>query len=359
MRYVPISQLKDGMVLAHNFYGSNFEVLLVEGMTLSASRIRRINELGYAGVYINDSLSADIDVADIIPVEMRLKTIKAAREILLQAESGQFETTGAKVTKDDQQRIILPIIEAIIDSKKRMIDMIDLKPYEYYSYYHAANVVVLSLLIGVEMGISGTQLHGLGMAALLHDVGNIFVPKAILNKPGKLTPEEYDVVKQHTEMGFQFLKKHFDISIDACMGVFQHHENFDGTGYPTQLKKNKISIEGRIIAICNVYDAMTSRRPYRQPMLPADAIKHMNEKSGTMFDPDILDILYKVIAQYPSSLCVELNTNVRCIVVDNYPGDPQRPCLRLLNNRSSTPLIVDLHSNPAFKDTHISKIIDI
>lgn len=359
MRYIDLSHLREGMVLAQPFYGSKFEILLAEGMTLSTYHIQRINELGYAGVYIEDDLSAGITIEDIIPPELRVKTIKAAKEILKQAEGSRDTRGAAKVSKEHQQRIVMPVIEAIIANQNRLVDRIDLKPYGDYNYYHAANVVVLSLLLGLEMGVSGAQLYELGMAALLHDVGNVFIPKAILNKPGKLTPEEYDIVKQHTEMGFTFLRERFDISIEACVGALQHHENYDGTGYPNRLKKNKISLAGRIIALTDVFDALTSRRPFRQPLYPSEAISYLASKAGSMFDPEIVRVFRQVTAAYPSGTGVELNTGVRCIVVRNYAGDLERPCLRLLNNMSNSPLLVDLHGDPAFSGASIARIISV
>ncbi len=363
MRYVTISSLKEGMVLARPFYGNKFEILLMEGMTLNRHHIQRINELGYAGVYISDEISKDVVTRDIISQELRLATIKAAKDLMQTAEvdtgTAGRSKASAKVTKEKQQQIIMPLIRAIIGSSRRMVDLIDLKPYDGYSYYHAANVVVLSLLLGVEMGITGNQLYELGMAALLHDVGNVFIPKAILNKPDKLTPDEYDIIKSHSEIGFEYLKEHFDISIDACIGALQHHENYDGTGYPNRLKKNKISIYGRIIAITDVYDALTSRRPFRQPMMPPAAMAYMQQKSGNMFDPEIVDALSKIISLYPAGTCVELNSGVRCIVVENFNNAPQRPKLRLINNMSKTPLYIDLLSDPAFKDTKIVQTIEL
>ena len=244
------------MVLAQPFYGSNYEVLLSTGMVLSKAVIRRINDMGYAGIYIEDELSSGIEANNIISQDLRIKTVKAAKELLQQAEKGTIPT---KVTKEYQRKMIMPLINSIIESQSRIIDIIDLKPYEDYNYYHAANVVILSILIGFYMGVNGPQLYDLGMASLLHDVGNIFIPKSILNKPGKLTAEEFDIIKSHSQMGFEYLREHFELSIEACMGALQHHEHYDGTGYPNNLKQEKISIYGRIIAVTTVYDAYVTQ----------------------------------------------------------------------------------------------------
>lgn len=357
MRYITVSHLQDGMVLASPLLGSNFGTLLAKGSLLERQHIQRINEMGYGGVYIDDALSRDINPTDVVSFDTRVQTIRSAKEIWTQAESGSFEN-GVKMTKQRQDRIIMPVIEEIIASSKRMMDFIDLKPYDDYTYYHAANVVILSVLVGVELGLSGTRLYELALASLLYDVGNIFVPKALLNKPGKLSPDEYDVIKQHTQLGFDYLKEHFDISIEGCMGALQHHENYDGTGYPTGLKKDRISIYGRIIAVTDVFDALTSRRPYRQPMFPANAMDFVSMNSGTMFDPGVVDALKNVVASYPSGVLVELGSGVCCIVTDNTPGYGDRPKVRMLGGLSKTPLNADLAFDKIFAEVEISHILD-
>lgn len=358
MRYISTAYLQEDMVLGRPIYGSKFEVILAEGLTLGTPHIRRINDLGYAGVYIKDEISQDADIRDVVPPQLRIATIRAAKELLSEAEQNAGQRLTRRVNVATQQKIVMPIIEAIIDNRRRVVDLIDLKPFEDYNYYHAANVVILSILLGVEMGISGNELYELGMAALLHDVGNIFIPKNILQKPGKLTQEEYDVIKQHTEMGFQYLRDNYEISIEACIGALQHHENYDGTGYPGRLKKKKISIYGRIIAVTDVFDALVSRRPFRAPMFPPEAMEFIERNTGTMFDPDVVRELHRVISLYPTGTCVELSSGVRCLVVQNYVGSPARPRLRLLNTMSKTPLYIDLQNDPAFAHIQVTQIIE-
>lgn len=358
MRYVPLIRLSEGMVLARPIYGGDFKALLAEGIELSKTQIRRIEELGYPGAYITDDFSAEITVRDVVPDDVRLKTRMAAKELLGEAESGGMQKSGVKVSGETQRRIVMPVISGLIENRKRLVELIDLKPMADYNYYHAANVVVLSLLLGIELGVTGNELYELGMAALLHDVGNIFIPKSIMQKPTALSADEYNVVKQHTEMGFQFLRDHFDISIDACIGALQHHENYDGSGYPNRLRQDKISIYGRIIAVTDVYDALVSRRPFREPMYPCEAMEFMSFNAGIMFDPDIVAILRRVVAFYPTGVDVELSSGVRCIVVGNYVGGSDRPRLRLINTVGKTPLYIDLQTDPKFKSIKVNRIIE-
>lgn len=357
MRYIPNDQIEIGMTLGVPFYGQKFEVMLGRGVVLTDTFIKRLYELGYQGAYIQDEISKGLEPVDVVPHELRIKTIKAAKEILQLADRGK-DAVKVKISRDHQQRIIMPLIDAVIASKKRMVDMFDLKPFEDYVYYHAANGVILSLLVGLEMGISGVELYELGMASLVHDIGNSFVPKSILNKPGALTPDEYDIIKSHAKMGFDYLYENFDISIDACMGALQHHENYDGTGYPNGTAKNKISIYGRIIAATDVYDALTSRRPFRYPVYPASAMDFMDASSGTMFDPAVLVALKRVIAMYPLGCIVELDNGDEGIVIENFPHDTARPRVRLLDGMTLLDTVLDLHADKACAGISVLEIIE-
>ncbi len=355
MRYISTELLKAGMVLALPFYSSNFEIMLGGGTKLEASHIKKINELGYQGMYIDDEISKFLNPIDVVPTELRIRTIRAAKDILQQAKKN---SDIIKLTRENQNKIIMPVIEAIIANPRRLVDMIDIKPFDDYMFYHTANVVILSLLVGIEMGISGLQLYELGMSALLHDVGNMFMPKELLDKTDVLEPSEYELLKTHSQMGFEYLREHFDLTIEACMGALQHHENYDGTGYPTGLKKEKISIYGRIIAVTDVYDALTSRRPFRNPVYPVSAMDFMEAGAGTKFDPNILKALQNVIALYPLGCCVELDTGARGIVIENFIGDTARPRIRLFDDLPYS-LTLNLHEDRVCSQISVADVIEI
>jgi HD-GYP domain-containing protein (c-di-GMP phosphodiesterase class II) len=357
MRYVTVSRLQDGMKLARPLLGGNFSTLLREGMMLERHHIRRINDLGYGGVYVDDELSEGLFFNDPVSFDTRVATIRASKDILDQAAQGRFGN-GVRMPRQRQDKIFMPIVDAVIGDPKRMMDYIDMKPYEDYTYYHAANVVILSVLIGVELGLSGNRLYELALSSLLYDLGNLFLPKGLLNKPGKLSAEEFEEIKRHTQLGFDYLRDNFDISIEGCMGALQHHENYDGSGYPNGLKRDKISLYGRIIAVTDVFDALISRRPYRQPMFPATAINYVEMKSGSLFDPTVVKALKNVVASYPTGMLVETSTGISCLVTDNTHGYGDRPQLRMLSGLSRTPLVANLATDKIFADVQVSHILE-
>lgn len=357
LRYIPINNLRAGAALAYPVFSQNSDILLGEGMMLSKSHISRLTDLGYAGVYIQDELSADIKLEDIVPISVRLHSIASAKEIWKKAESGIRVRVNDKTIREKQDNLIIPVIDSLIKNPKRMVELINLNPESEYIYYHASNVMILSLLLGVELGLSGIQLYELGISSLLFDIGTVFLPPGLLDKPGKLTEDEYKDVKKHTQLGFDYLRETFNISIEGCMGAFHHHESFDGSGYPNGLKGSQISIYGRILAIADVYDALTSRRPFRRMLYPPAAMHYMNSQSGKLFDPPILQAFQRVVPFYPSGFCVELSNGEKGIVVQNYVGTPDLPRIRLFGD--SQPKYADLRTDDKYHRITVNRIIEM
>ncbi len=355
MRYVVITNVEKGMVLGQTLFGSNFEPLYTQGTKLKSAHIKTINRLGFSGIYIHDDTSEPVKVDPIIPENLRLSIVKAAKKYLKQAQADSKSNTMTKVSVDEQQSVVLPVIERLLAVKEPIIEHFDIKAFDDYDYYHAANVMMLSLVLGIKLGIKDDKLFELGIASLVHDVGNAFIPSDILNKPGELTPEEFAIVQSHAEKGYDYLRNYYDLSPAACNGALQHHENYDGTGYPGNLRKNKISLFGRIIALTDVFDALISRRPYRHALHPYQALDIIRQKSDRKFDPEIVYTIEKVIAPYPVATSVELNTYEKCIVAENYADDLSRPKLYVPGKRG---YYIDLKNDPSFKNSTIIGIIN-
>jgi HD-GYP domain-containing protein (c-di-GMP phosphodiesterase class II) len=240
-----------------------------------------------------------------------------------------------------------------------VIDVFDIKPFASYESCHAAMVMILSVAIGIKLKMSEAQLYDLGTAALLHDIGTAFLPEGILNRPGRLTDEEFDMVKNHVRKGYEYLIYSHSLSEAASVGVMQHHENYDGTGYPDGLRRKNISVYGRIIAVTDVYDALVSKRSFRQAMYPAQALDIIEQQSDRKFDPDIVGALASFVAPYPSGTIVSLKTGETCIVKRNYQEDLSRPLLRVYNEKSSAGQLIDLHNDPTYKSSRIVKTLDV
>lgn len=331
MRFVPVSGLMEGMVVGKSLYDRNRQLLLGRGSIVQKSYIERIEKLGYQGIYIDDEISKDIEVKDIISDELRMKTVQVVKDIFIYSSMNNTNTSKQIAEKMQQtKQLVSNIVEQILENNDTMVNLIDLKFFDDYTFFHSVNVTVLSVLVGTELGLDRSELYNLGLAALLHDIGKIFIDKEILNKKGKLSEDEYIQVKDHAKFGYNYLKETYDIPISSYVGVLQHHEKFDGTGYPNNKAKDEISLYGRIICVTDVYDALISNRPYRAALLPSEAMEYIMANGGIMFDLELTKIFARKVAPFPVGTYVKLSNGYIGIVVENYEEVCMRPKVKII-----------------------------
>ena len=171
---------------------------------------------------------------------------------------------------------------ALVCSFNQLLDLRDLN-----TGVHSTRLAEWGLRVARDLGVPENFMPDMEMGALLHDIGKIGVPDGILNKPGRLTPEEFEIVKRHPEFGWTVIRNLPGLE-QTSLYVLHHHENFDGTGYPAKLKGSEIPIGARIVSVIDAFDAMVSSRPYRQGLPVAEAIRRLHESSGTQFDPAVV-----------------------------------------------------------------------
>lgn len=341
MRYVPAFCLREGMMLAKSLYGQEGVLLLQQGQQLQQSHIDGIAKHGFQGVYITDRFSEEIQIQAVIDDELRDSAARAIRDIYVQSVT---EGVSQK-TMDDAKVLVRDIIDEIVNNRNIMVNMIDLKSYDNYTYYHSVNVGVLSLVLGVALGMSGADLYRLGLGALLHDIGKVFIPRDIIGKTDPLTPEEFDEVKKHPETGYTYLMNaNLDFPPSALLCILQHHERCDGSGYPQGLVGDEISLLSRIVSIADVFDAMTSDRPYRAAVMPSEVMEFLMGGAGTLFDPELVRLFTRKVAAFPLGTCVTLSNGRTGIVVENYEDCCLRPKVKLLSD-DPEPVYYDLKND--------------
>lgn len=229
------------------------------------------------------------------------------------------------------------MVDSVFRNADALTSLARLKSFDDYTFAHSVNVCILSIALGREMGIERDGLSELGMGAILHDIGKVRVPEGVLNKPGKLSDEEFSVIRRHTELGGELLEG-TKIKEGSKSVVMQHHERFDGNGYCRGLAKDGIHLYARIAAVADVYDAMTSNRVYQKGMVPEEALKKLYLMRRTHFEPQIVERLIKCLGIYPIGTFVELNTGELAVVKMVNRSHPMQPRVEVLSDRMKRPL---------------------
>ncbi len=179
-------------------------------------------------------------------------------------------------------------VKYILRDENAFSNLLKVTSHDYYTYTHSVDLSVLGVLFGKHISLDVHDLNSLGTGALLHDLGKVKIPLEILNKPGRLTKEEFEIIKKHPELGMKSLEGQKNIDKKSLKVVIQHHENYDGTGYPNKIGGNDIHLFGKISRILDVYDAMTTNRCYRKAATPYDALVEMREKMPNCFEEGLL-----------------------------------------------------------------------
>ena len=245
MRYIKLSNVEPGMVLGADIFDAHGRILLGRNAELGEEYINRLLDLGFDGVYVDDEMSAGIDVSPMISPELRNRGIECVR--------CQDLDGCAEVARE--------IVNEILKKGSISLDMADLRETDDYTYAHSINVAIYSCVIGMGFAMSEDQLEELVVAGLLHDLGKLAIPAEILNKPGRLTPEEFEIMKSHAKLSYELIKDRWDINALVKSAVLFHHENVDGSGYPRGLKSDEQIPYVKIIHVADVYDALVSKRP--------------------------------------------------------------------------------------------------
>jgi len=300
--------------------------------------------LGYFGLYIKDALSEDIDVKDSINEDLKMRTIQAVKTMM---NINRNDEKGIEKSLGELENLVENIVKDITANKDLIINMIDLKVANNYTFYHSVNVTVISLVIGLAMNLSPTDMYNIGIASLLHDIGKIFISNDILDKPEPLTFEEYEIIKKHPEDGYKYAKERLDTHTKTYLAILQHHERFDGTGYPRQTAGKDIGLFARIISVADVYDALTSDRPYKKRIIPSEAMEYIMGGGGTFFDIDVVRKFSKVVAPYPVGTCVGLTNNLVGIVIENFSDCCLRPRIKIIKEGTKfiEPYLINLRTS--------------
>ena len=295
MIHIPIKKLKNGMITAQSIYNPLGASYLTKGMELSPAYIERLKKAGFDGVTVT-SLDPKLKLAppdDIVQEKTRISAIQnVATAFHSVEENGTFDPAPLQGISEN-------ILQDIIAQQQNLVQLTDIRLHDTYTFAHSVNVAILSSLLGVLLKLSREEQLKLTLGGLLHDIGKVTVPYEILTKAGHLSDDEWSVMQGHPEAGRQRLKKMFPNDTLLSTIALQHHEHIDGSGYPNHLKGEQIHRYGRIVAIADVYDALTSVRPYKRAYTPSVAHRLMATCSPGHFDLDLLKLFFDNVAIYP------------------------------------------------------------
>ncbi|HZJ84333.1 MAG TPA: HD-GYP domain-containing protein [Syntrophomonadaceae bacterium] len=340
MKRLSVLRLEEGMVVARTVYDGDARVLLHAGIILDKIYIKRLQELGINSIYVKDPLINDIVIPEPISETTRIQTIKVIKDNFTNLESNRKLNIKAVKT------LVENILDELLQNYNLLIHLTDIRTYDDYTFAHSVNVCILSIMTGITLGYHDLKLRELGLGALLHDVGKVRIDKEILNKPDDLTRKEYDEIKKHPAYGFEILRQYQDIPLLSAHVAYQHHERWDGNGYPRKLKGSEIHEYARIVAAADIYDALLADRPYRPAYSINQALIVLKRLAGTYLDKEVVTALISNIAIYPIGTIVELNTGDVAVVVDVNKEYPNRPVLKVIyhkrTHRLATPHEIDL-----------------
>ena len=371
MKKVPVNQLTVGVFvhgfdeswLKHPFWRSKF-------LIKDPAALREIQQSGIPHCWIDVSKGQDVTAGrpaepvvapaakpeppaavkrERVPLNQELQEAARLRARSAQAMRKMFAEVrlGKAIEPGECVALVDDVVESINRHPDALLSLARLKTADEYTYMHSVAVCALMVSLGRQLGLDDAQCRDAGLAGMLHDLGKAAMPQEILNKPGKLTDQEFDIIKTHPARGYEMLLDGANVSEGAKDVCLHHHERYDGTGYPHKLAGEKISLLARMGAVCDVYDAVTSDRPYKAGWDPAHALSQMATWKGH-FDTVVFQSFVKSIGIYPTGSLVKLKSGRLAVVLEQNPTSLTKPRVKIFfSTKAGLPLerqIVDLAS---------------
>ncbi|MBQ6887188.1 MAG: HD-GYP domain-containing protein [Lachnospiraceae bacterium] len=315
-------------------------VLIARKTELDDYLIEALMKMGVPGIYIREGEEEDEDIEKEEPVineaiqkqyeqikvadRAKVRLTESVRKRVAEGVQYLYQDTNSASFVSETRNITNDLMKAITDNDAIAVDISALKISDEYTFKHSVDVATMSMIVAKRYGFTKEQVYEIGIAGLLHDIGKSQIPNEVLNKAGKLTDEEFALMKQHTLLGFRILKEKKELSEDIKMGVLQHHEKTNGRGYPMGIEDDRINPFAKIISVVDIYDALVTERPYKKPFSPRDAVEMIMSMTGEL-DINVMRCFLESVILYPVGTDVPLSNGEMARVIENSPHYVLRP----------------------------------
>lgn len=358
IRIVPIRKIKIGSRVLCDIYNKNGNIMLKRGNIMTEAIMEKLEAAGVNRVLVE---AGTVELTDdehkrTASNNYGLPTDNIAQyseDFLLKREFEQGKNALLDKDIDGAQDVAKGIAGKIQTSNSIKKELDELKYGTEGVITHSLNTAVLAGAIGIENGFAAKDIEELVIGGMLHDIGKLYIDPEILNKKGRLTDKEYEIMKTHAEEGYKKLCDNKGVTQKVRFMAFQHHENHDGSGYPKGLKGDQILWEARILHIVDVYEAMTAKRCYKDHLLPGDVMEFVMGKYSTMFDAKAMDMFLKTIPAYRKGDLVRLSDGTRCQVLESNPINSLRPLVVDLGSMK----VIDLYSDREYLSKTVTELI--
>ncbi|MCD4650695.1 MAG: HD-GYP domain-containing protein, partial [Candidatus Cloacimonetes bacterium] len=362
-KQISVEELIIGMTLGAAVYNTQGRKLLDKGFTIASEHeIQKIHDSGQQNVLIDlgslivgaetelddsgkpgDAARKDAAIWEeesddpVYIIESLKEELTLAREIYNSAKKYVNDLMrdvrmGKNIDNEQIAEISNQLVESMVRNPQALLSMVNLKKLDEYTFNHSINVTTLAVSIARQLGVSKDGMRQIGIGSLLHDVGKARIPLEIINKPGKLSNEEFAIIKKHPVFGSDICLEE-KIDDDVVMDIVRHHhESYSGGGYPDRLDKTTISKYAAIAAISDVYDALTTARSYKKRFSPPEAIRIINNMANEKFDRRLVNHFIKIIGIFPVGSVVKLRSGRVAIIIGFMQNNLLNPLIRILIN---------------------------
>lgn len=328
---ISIDSCRPGMRTAEAIVNKYGGVIIYENTPLDEHAIEHLKNMGiqYIPVYEESMVSVqDADKDWAMTGDGYSFNIKYEQDVHTIKKTLNDISSGKRLNREVTDRIVQAMVSRPQENRNIVNAVMQIRSRNEYTYYHCINVSMLSMMIARWMNLDETMVKKCAEAGLLHDVGKAMIPPEIINKPGKLTDDELEIMKRHSEYGYMIVSENPNTDPDVAVAVLTHHENEDGSGYPLGLTGDKINIIAKIVAISDIFDAMTADRVYKDKDTPFKVFELMQHNSFGVLDPVVLNAFLNNMTHYYIGSKVRLNTGEIAEVVFMNRLDFSKPVVR-------------------------------